>query len=60
MTEIVQPDGWKRPSGYSNAIRANGEMIFVTAGGEKRKSGASSNWRIINAIRILLKVGTRI
>ena len=29
MTEILQPDGWKRPSGYSNAVRANGEMIFI-------------------------------
>ena len=29
MTEILQPDGWKRPSGYSNAVRSNGEMIFV-------------------------------
>ena len=27
--EILQPKGWKRPSGYSNGIKAEGEMIFV-------------------------------
>ena len=27
--EILQPDGWKRPSGYSNGIKAEGKMIFV-------------------------------
>jgi len=29
MMEILHPKGWKRPKGYSNAIKANGEMIFV-------------------------------
>jgi enamine deaminase RidA (YjgF/YER057c/UK114 family) len=27
--EILQPDRWRRPSGYSNGIKAEGEMIFV-------------------------------
>ncbi len=27
--EILRPEGWNRPSGYSNGIRAEGEMIFV-------------------------------
>ncbi len=27
--EILQPKGWKRPSGYSNGVKAEGEMIFV-------------------------------
>lgn len=27
--EILQPAGWKKPSGYSNGIKAEGEMIFV-------------------------------
>ena len=26
---IVQPPGWKRPRGYSNAIAAKGETIFI-------------------------------
>jgi enamine deaminase RidA (YjgF/YER057c/UK114 family) len=29
MSKIVQPDGWKRPRGYSNAIAARGEQIFI-------------------------------
>ncbi|MFQ6104991.1 MAG: RidA family protein [Candidatus Glassbacteria bacterium] len=27
--EILQPEGWIRPSGYSNGIKVEGEMIFV-------------------------------
>jgi enamine deaminase RidA (YjgF/YER057c/UK114 family) len=26
---IVQPDGWKRPRGYSNGIAARGEHVYV-------------------------------
>lgn len=29
MSRVVQPDGWKRPRGYSNGIAAHGEQIFV-------------------------------
>lgn len=29
MMDILHPDGWKRPKGYSHAVRAKGEMIFV-------------------------------
>ena len=29
MSRIVQPDGWKRPRGYSNGVAARGEQIFV-------------------------------
>jgi len=27
--EILLPEGWPRPSGYSNAIKASGSMIFI-------------------------------
>lgn len=27
--EILQPPGWPRPKGYSNGIKAGGEMVFV-------------------------------
>jgi enamine deaminase RidA (YjgF/YER057c/UK114 family) len=27
--DILLPDGWKRPIGYSSGIKASGEMIFV-------------------------------
>jgi enamine deaminase RidA (YjgF/YER057c/UK114 family) len=26
---ILQPDGWRKPKGYSNGIKAHGEMVFV-------------------------------
>jgi len=29
MHIAILPDGWKRPKGYSNAIVAEGKMIFV-------------------------------
>lgn len=29
MSRSLQPDGWKRPHGYSNGIAARGEQIFV-------------------------------
>lgn len=28
--KILNPGGWKRPSGYSNGIAAKGEMVFVS------------------------------
>ena len=27
--QILQPDGWARPSGYSNGVAADGRMVFV-------------------------------
>ncbi len=29
MSRIVQPDGWERPRGYSNAVIAQGEQIYI-------------------------------
>ncbi len=29
MSRIIQPEGWKRPRGYSNGIAARGEQIFL-------------------------------
>ena len=26
---FLQPEGWKKPSGYSNGVKTEGEMIFV-------------------------------
>ena len=26
---MLQPDGWPKPKGYSNGVKARGEMIFV-------------------------------
>ena len=27
--EVLLPDGWPRPSGYADGVRARGEMVFV-------------------------------
>jgi enamine deaminase RidA (YjgF/YER057c/UK114 family) len=29
MAEVLQPDGWPAPLGYSNGMRARGELVFV-------------------------------
>ncbi len=29
MMQFLNPPGWKRPKGYSNAVAAQGKMIFV-------------------------------
>ena len=26
---MLQPDGWKQPKGYSNGLKAHGEMVFI-------------------------------
>ena len=27
--EIIHPEGWPRPSGYANGVKASGEFVFV-------------------------------
>lgn len=29
MSTVIQPEGWARPSGYSNGIVASGKLLFV-------------------------------
>jgi len=29
VSKVLQPEGWRRPSGYANGVRARGEMVFV-------------------------------
>ncbi|WP_426027539.1 RidA family protein [Brevundimonas sp. TWP2-3-4b2] len=29
MNQVLLPEGWPRPRGYSNGIAANGRMVFV-------------------------------
>lgn len=29
MSRTILPQGWKRPSGYSNGVAASGEQIFI-------------------------------
>lgn len=41
---IVQPEGWKRPRGYSNGVAARGESIFIAG-----QIGWDENERIVSA-----------
>lgn len=29
MHEMIQPEGWQRPSGYNNGVAAQGRVVFV-------------------------------
>ena len=29
MSDILQPDGWAKPSGYANGVAARGKSIFI-------------------------------
>ena len=29
MNEVLQPEGWVKPVGYSNGVAANGRLVFV-------------------------------
>ena len=29
MSTVIQPEGWAKPSGYSNGIVATGKMLYV-------------------------------
>ncbi|HKU67099.1 MAG TPA: RidA family protein [Candidatus Baltobacteraceae bacterium] len=46
MKRIVQPEGWKRPRGYSNGIAASGEQVFIAGqiGWNEREEIVSSDF----------------
>ncbi len=43
---IIQPDGWKRPRGYSNGVTATGRQIFIAGqiGWNEREELVSSDF----------------
>jgi enamine deaminase RidA (YjgF/YER057c/UK114 family) len=53
--EILQPAGWMRPSGYSNGIKAEGEMVFVAGqvGWDERCRFVSD--RLADQVRLALE-----
>jgi enamine deaminase RidA (YjgF/YER057c/UK114 family) len=60
MSRVIQPDGWKRPSGYSNAIAARGEHVFVAGqiGWNEREELVSADFveQTAQALRNVLSV----
>jgi enamine deaminase RidA (YjgF/YER057c/UK114 family) len=65
--EILQPDGWARPRGYSNGIAARGRQIYVAGhigwDGECRfhsdDFAAQARQALANIVAILAKGGAR-
>ncbi len=46
MSRTIQPDGWKRPRGYSNGVAAQGELVFIAGqiGWDEREEIVSSDF----------------
>lgn len=60
MSRIVQPDGWRRPRGYSNGVAAAGEHIFIAGqiGWNEREEFVSDDFaqQTAQALRNLIAV----
>lgn len=66
MTDILQPNGWPRPRGYSNGMKARGEMVFVAGQvgwdeEEKMQSGLVNQVRqaLDNIVAVLAQGGAK-
>lgn len=64
---IVQPDGWKRPRGYSNGIAARGEQVYVAGqiGWDERENIVSKDFAeqtaqaLRNVVAVLAAAGAK-
>lgn len=52
--ETLLPDGWSRPSGYSNGIQASGEMIFVAGQVGWNHDGVFTSDVLADQVRVAL------
>ena len=48
---VIQPDGWPRPSGYSNGVGARGETVFVAGQIGWTPEGAFESDDLVDQIR---------
>lgn len=53
--KILQPEEWKKPSGYSNGIQVKGEMIFVAGQVAWNKDSEIVNNSLIDQVRQCLQ-----
>lgn len=51
MHEILHPEGWAAPRGYSNGIAATGRMVFVSGQVGWNASGAFESDDLVTQIR---------
>jgi enamine deaminase RidA (YjgF/YER057c/UK114 family) len=67
MMDIIQPKGWKRPKGYSHAVRSRGDIVFVAGqvgwDAEQRMVGKTivdqTRQALENIVAILREAGAR-
>jgi enamine deaminase RidA (YjgF/YER057c/UK114 family) len=65
LGQILQPEGWKRPRGYSNGVAAEGRLVFVAGqigwDGEERfvgdDFGAQFHQALENTLAVLAEAG---
>jgi len=64
MNQVLLPEGWPRPRGYSNGIAANGRMVFVagqigwdTAGQFPHDFVAQVRQTLVNTLAVLAEGG---
>ena len=53
--ETLQPEGWKRPSGYSNGVKTEGELIFVAGQVGWNEECQFESGRLVDQIRRALE-----
>ena len=62
---VLQPPGWPRPKGYSNGIKARGELVFVAGqiGWDESETIVSDNFAdqfrqiLLNTLAVLKEAG---
>jgi enamine deaminase RidA (YjgF/YER057c/UK114 family) len=67
MRRVVQPNGWKRPRGYSNGVTARGVQIYVAGqiGWNEREEVVSDDFAqqtaqaLRNVVAVLAAAGAR-
>jgi enamine deaminase RidA (YjgF/YER057c/UK114 family) len=65
LGQILQPEGWKRPRGYSNGVAAEGRLVFVAGqigwDAEERivgeDFGAQFHQVLLNTLSVLAEAG---
>lgn len=53
--DVLQPDGWAPPSGYSNGIKASGDLVFVAGQVGWNKDGEISSDDLVEQVRQALE-----
>jgi len=56
LSEILQPEGWPRPSGYSNGVLASGRQVFIAGQvGWNPRSGKFESAQLVDQLAQALK-----